>query len=323
MNTMEMIEALRAQGVSATLLERVRAWVDEANVLGKVISTESLTSSPATNAFRARPTLLYDGKEIWESAISALLAGEHLLLVGPKATGKNVLAENLATLFGRPSRTISFHINTDAETLIGTDTFLDGKVTFRPGPIYDMAVRGGFGILDEINMARNDAVAVLHATLDFRRLIDLPGYQPIHLSPAARFIATMNEGYLGTRELNEALVSRFVVLRVPMMDEGQTARLLDHQFPTLTDAAREALAGLFADLVKKESQSEISSKAVDLRGLLAALRLIEEGLSPLESLTMGLTNKAFDPFEQELITDTIRLRIPLAWTKKDVFKHED
>ena len=27
----------------------------------------------------------------------------------------------------------------------------------------------GFGVLDEINMAKNEALAVLHATLDFRR----------------------------------------------------------------------------------------------------------------------------------------------------------
>ncbi|MFR8736163.1 MAG: hypothetical protein ACLVFA_05725 [Butyricicoccus sp.] len=34
----------------------------------------------------------------------------------------------------------------------------------------------GFGVLDEINMAKNEALAVLHATLDFRRSIDVPGY---------------------------------------------------------------------------------------------------------------------------------------------------
>ena len=38
----------------------------------------------------------------------------------------------------------------------------------RTGPVYDSAVQGGFAVLDEINMARNDAVSVLHAawTLD-------------------------------------------------------------------------------------------------------------------------------------------------------------
>jgi nitric oxide reductase NorQ protein len=39
---------------------------------------------------------------VWEEAIAALLCGQNLLLAGPKATGKNVLAENLACVFGRP-----------------------------------------------------------------------------------------------------------------------------------------------------------------------------------------------------------------------------
>ena len=53
---------------------------------------------------------------------------------------------------------------------------------------------------------------LLHETLDYRRCIDIPGYDQIRLHPASRFIATMNYGYAGTRELNEALASRFVVI---------------------------------------------------------------------------------------------------------------
>ena len=48
-------------------------------------------------------------------------------------------------------------------------------------------------------MAKNDAVSVLHAALDYRRSIDVPGYDKIDLHPAARFIGTMNYGYAGTK----------------------------------------------------------------------------------------------------------------------------
>ena len=68
----------------------------------------------------------------------------------------------------------------------------DNEVKLRKGTIYQCAEYGGFGILDEINMAKNDAVSVLHATLDYRRSIDVPGYDKIDLHPAARFIGTMN-----------------------------------------------------------------------------------------------------------------------------------
>lgn len=42
---------------------------------------------------------LYYGKEVWEEAAVAILSGENILLDGEKATGKNVLAENLSLAF--------------------------------------------------------------------------------------------------------------------------------------------------------------------------------------------------------------------------------
>ena len=102
-----------------------------------------------------RPRYLYYGNEVWEQALTALLCGEHLLLVGPKATGKNVFSQNLAAVFARPGWDIPLYINTDAQTLIGSDTFENGRVVFRRGPITECAVPGGFGILDEINMTKS------------------------------------------------------------------------------------------------------------------------------------------------------------------------
>ena len=172
----------------------------------------------------SKPEVLFYGKEILEMAIAALLHGENILLSGAKATGKNVLCETLAWLFGRPSYNVSFHVNTDSAALIGTDTFKNNEVQLRKGPIYECAQYGGFGILDEINMAKNDAVSVLHATLDYRRSIDVPGYSRIVLHPATRFIGTMNYGYAGTKELNEALISRFMVIDMPPLDAEEKGR---------------------------------------------------------------------------------------------------
>ena len=209
------------------------------------------------------PRFLYYGKEIWEEAAAALLCGENLLLSGPKATGKNVLAENLAAAFGRPSWDISFYVNVDAASLIGTDTFRDNQVVFREGSISRCAHMGGFGVLDEINMAKNESLAVLHATLDFRRSIDVPGYDRIPLHEATRFIATMNYGYAGTRELNEALASRFVVINMPVISEENLRKLLKREFPTLKDKWAEQFAALFRELETKCDNAEISTKALD------------------------------------------------------------
>lgn len=267
----------------------------------------------------AKPDILFYGKKILEMSMAALLQGDNLLLSGAKATGKNVLCETLSWLFGRPEYDISFHVNTDSADLIGTDTFSDNEVHLRKGPIYQCAEFGGFGILDEINMAKNDAVSVLHATLDHRRRIDIPGYNRISLHPATRFIGTMNYGYAGTRELNEALVSRFMVIDMPALDEPSLLFVLKQHFPTGNGNALKAFAGLFLDLQTKAYHGEISTKSLDLRGLVSAIRATRSGLPPIQAVQMGIINKSFDTFEKEIIEDVVSTRLPSSWTRKDIW----
>lgn len=267
----------------------------------------------------AVPQSNYYGTEIWEMAIAAILQGENILLSGAKATGKNVLADNLSRVFGRPSYTISFNINTDSASLIGTDTFVDNEVRLRRGPVYQCAENGGFGILDEINMAKNDAVSVLHATLDYRRIIDVPGYDKITLHPATRFIGTMNYGYAGTKELNEALISRFLVIDMPQADEAMLLKILRSSFPEAKEEGLVQFAGVFLDLQLKAQNGEITTKPVDLRGLLSALKTVRIGLAPAKAIRMGVVNKTFDAFEREIVEDVVATRIPSGWSSEDIF----
>ncbi len=291
-----MLTFLQEQGIAPCLIDSLEAYK---------------AAYPWSNQDRPllAPGFQYYGKEIWEQALGALLAGENLLLVGAKATGKNVLAENLAYCFGRGDWNVSFHVNMDAAMMLGSDTFRDGQVQFRPGPVYECASQGGFCILDEINMARNEALAALHSMLDFRRILDIPGYGRLKMYPATRFIATMNYGYAGTRELNEALASRFAVIALPPANEHMLANLLEKQYGHLSDKIRSSVIALFMDLQLKYQQGEISSKAVDLRGLLGALGIYQQGLGLRSALQMGLVNKVFNEDERQIIQDLLDLRI--------------
>lgn len=304
-----MLDFLREEGLNENIIRRIEEFRTAYPVSGEL-------------SYRVpKPKYRYYGSEVWEEAVTALLSGENLLLVGPKATGKNVLAENLAAVFGRPGWDISFYLNTDAASLIGTDTFKNGEVTLRRGPICQCAENGGFGVLDEINMAKNESLAVLHATLDFRRIIDVPGYDRIELAPCTRFIATMNYGYAGTREINEALASRFMVINMPIISGENLKKLLLAQFPELTDEYAGQFADLFQELRKKCDSSEISTKALDLRGLIAALQLVKNGLGVYKALELGIINKSFDDFERQLVADLIAVRMPKSLTAKEIFKY--
>ena len=304
---MDIRKELLEEGVDAGLLDEVERFRAE-----HPLTPEAQSRVP-------EPKYLYYGKEIWESAAAALLCGQHVLLAGPKATGKNVLAEDLAALFGRPVWDVSMYVNVDAAALIGADTLKDGQVVFREGPICACARLGGFGVLDEVNMAKNEALAVLHATLDHRRVIDVPGYERIELSDAARFIGTMNYGYAGTRELNEALVSRFVVVDMPVISDEDLQKLLCRSFPDLKKEWAVQLTELFRDLRAKCDSGEISTKALDLRGLLASLHLIEKGIPSGRALELGIINKAFEPFERQLVADAVWSRLPRDATRDKLF----
>lgn len=253
---------------------------------------------------------LYYGKEVWEEAAVAILSGENILLDGEKATGKNVLAENLSLAFLRPQWDISLYINTDASSLIGSDTFEAGEVKLRKGPVLNCALKGGFGVLDEINMAKNESLAVLHAVLDFRRIIDLPGYNQISLHEATRFIGTMNYGYAGTRDMNEALASRFMVIHMPVISSANLEKLIKDKYPSLKSEYISQFANLFDEIRKKSEEGEISTKSLDLRGLISCIGMMKRGLGVTKALKMGLINKCFDAYERDLVSDIVNARLP-------------
>ena len=307
---MNILDNLREQGVSDALIKDIKHFRKEYDVKEEL--RDRVTKSPA----------FFIGKDILEMCITAILEEENILLSGPKATGKNLLSDNLSEIFGRPQWNTSFHINTDSASLIGTDTFIDNEVKLRRGSVYECAVNGGFGIFDEINMAKNDAIVVLHSALDYRRVIDVPGYERINLHPATRFIGTMNYEYAGTKELNEALVSRFLVIDIPAVDEEKLMMILKREFPTVDSENLLQFIGIFLDLQLKAENGEISTKAIDLRGMIGALKTIKRGLKPTLAINMGITGKTFDVYEKEMVSDIIRTRIPESWESSDIFPND-
>ena len=214
--------------------------------------------------------------------------------------------------------TISLNINSDPASLIGTDTFRDGQVTLKKGPVYQAGIYGGFVIFDEINMAKNEALSVVHSALDYRRIIDVPGYDRLNLHEASRFIGTMNYGYVGTRDLNEALVSRFLVIDMPTITREDLYKLMGEN-TSLKKEYIPIFAQLFLDLQKKSLNSEISSKSIDLRGLLAAINLMKRGLSINSSLEMGLADKTFDTYEKEVVMDVVATLFTSNIKSEDLF----
>src|SRR5690625_4598646 len=164
-------------------------------------------------------------------AITALSMGKNVLLKGPTGTGKTKFAETLSHLFNQPMFSINSSVDLDAESLMGFKTlaYEDGKqvIDFIPGPVTNAMKHGTFLYIDEINMAKPETLPLINGVLDYRRTVTNPfTNEMITAKEGFNVIAAINEGYVGTVPLNEALKNRFIVIDVPYIKGDQLKQLI-------------------------------------------------------------------------------------------------
>lgn len=163
-----------------------------------------------------KPELPYkDTKGISAFALGTINLGKNLYLEGPYGVGKNVFATTLAWLYKRPLYEYSINAQLSNNALMGSQTLDEnGQVKFVPSTIIEAAEVGGILVLDELNMGRSNTFSFLHALLDNRRSVDVPQYKKVNAVDNFVVIATGNQGYAGTMALNQALLSRFLTIKM-------------------------------------------------------------------------------------------------------------
>ena len=129
----------------------------------------------------------------------------------------------------------------------------------------------------------------------------------------------MNYGYAGTREMNEALASRFMVLHMPVISAENLQKLIKDKYPTLKPEYISQLATLFDEIRKKCEGGEISTRSLDLRGLISCIGMMKKGLEVTKALEMGLINKCFDEYERQLVLDIVSARLPESLSGESIF----
>jgi nitric oxide reductase NorQ protein len=170
-------------------------------------------------------------------------------LKGPSGSGKTKLAEYLSRLWNQPMHAINCSVDLDAEALLGFKTLTEKSgqtiMEFVPGPVVKAMKEGHFLYIDEINMAKPETLPLINGVLDFRRALTNPFTGEVIVAhPDFRVIAAINEGYIGTVPLNEALKNRFITIEVPYLQGQELYTLLSEQ-SVLKD---EKLLGFFVQL---------------------------------------------------------------------------
>ncbi|WP_042142028.1 AAA family ATPase [Paucisalibacillus sp. EB02] len=238
-------------------------------------------------------------------AITALSMGKNILLKGPTGAGKTKFAETLSNLFNQPMFSVNCSVDLDAESLLGFKTLAyQGEkqvIEFIPGPVINAMTHGTFLYIDEVNMAKPETLPLINGVLDYRRTITNPfTNETITATGGFGVIAAINEGYIGTVPLNEALKNRFIVLEIPYI-EGQQLKQLIQSNTKLTD---ETMVNLFvklsSDLIQAVTQGKLSEDAASIRALLDACDL-SVLIPPKRAILRSIVDKLDEEREREFV----------------------
>lgn len=251
---------------------------------------------------------------LWDDVMASIVLRKPVLLKGPTGAGKTRLAESVSALFRQPMQSINSSVDLDAEALLGFKTLVqqDGqsKIEFVEGPVVTAMKKGHLLYLDEINMAKAETLPILHSALDHRRMMTNPFTgEVIEAHPDFGVIAAINEGYIGTAPMNEALKNRFIAFPIPYLTGQQLSALWDREFPDADPSLIAFMLNLAEDLMKQVENGLLSEEAASIRSLLDATALAEY-MDPMRAINYAIAQKLEDESERDLF-----LNLANTWKK--------
>jgi MoxR-like ATPase len=178
---------------------------------------------------------IYGNNEVLSTLEIAFTENLPTLLVGQTGTGKNTILRFIAEKMGRTDIVrINLTGETTVEDLLGRVQLVNGNTQDQDGNV-TLGVRNGkVVILDEINACQPEVLFALQSLLDDDHSLTLPSGEVVKAHKDFRVFATMNpnSGYVGTKSLNKAFMSRFgVVLEVDYVDPATEVELLSSVVP--------------------------------------------------------------------------------------------
>lgn len=238
-------------------------------------------------------------------AITALSLGKNVLLKGPTGAGKTKFAETLSNLFSQPMFSVNCSVDLDAESLLGFKTLAyEGDkqvIDFVSGPVINAMKHGHFLYIDEVNMAKPETLPLINGVLDYRRTITNPfTNEVITAKEGFNVIAAINEGYVGTVPLNEALKNRFIVIEVPYIEGEQLKQLIQTNTKLEDEKTIELFVKLSGDLIQAVNQGKVAEDAASIRALLDACDL-SALIPPKRAILRSIVDKLDEEREREFI----------------------
>ena len=220
----------------------------------------------------------------WKYLIRSAVRGKNIMMTGPAGCGKTLAAKSLINGLDRPNFYFNLGATQDPRaTLIGNVHFDKAKGTFFSESLFVKAIQtpNAVILMDELTRAHPDAWNILMTVLDqgqrYLRLDEADGQATIKVPEGVCFVATANIGneYTATRQLDKALMDRFVVIEMDTLSDEEEHGLLTYLYPTVDSDMLNNVAKI-AFMTRSESMTEnprISSgvstrTSVEIAGLL-------------------------------------------------------
>ena len=244
---------------------------------------------------------------LWEDILISQTLQKNVLLKGPSGSGKTKLAESISNFFQQPMHSINCSVDLDAEALLGFKTLVQENgqtaIDFVEGPVIQAMREGHILYIDEINMAKPETLPILHSVLDHRRMLTNP-YTGEVLQAHEDFtvIAAINEGYIGTSPLNEALKNRFISFSIPYLTGEPLRALFIREFPKAPSSLISTMLKLAEDYFIQVQNGLLSEEAASIRSLLDATELAQY-IDPLRAIRYAVAEKLEDDSEKELVME--------------------
>jgi len=240
-----------------------------------------------------KPSLMKMGDLKWKYLVRSAMRGKNIMMTGAAGCGKTMAAKSLVNALDRPE----FYFNLGAtqdprSTLIGNTHFNKEDGTYFSESTFVKAIqtKDAVILLDELSRAHPDAWNILMTVLDqgqrYLRIDEKDGSPTINVAPGVCFIATANIGneYTSTRVMDKALMDRFIVIEMDMLNKIDETSLLKELYPNLDITVIDNITSI-SEASRKEintDQPRIST-AISTRTAVEMASIMYDGFDLIEA----------------------------------------
>lgn len=247
-----------------------------------------------------------------------------VLLVGETGVGKTSLIRYLADKTNNAFRRVNHNGGTTSDDIIGRILINKEGTYWVDGVLVDAMRNGYWYFADEISAASPEVNFVYHSLLDddsYVVLAEKDG-EIVRAHEDFRFFAAMNPaiGYAGTRELNKALLSRFIVFKMDFPDPKIEKKILVSRTNIDPNVASKMLN--FAMEVRGNQSNEKIDFILSTRELLMWANLFGVYKRYIVSAEMSILNKVA-PEDFDSIKDLMALHFKGLDEQADKDKDEE